>query len=110
MDVEDSKQIILLNQALDRKQRPKLLGFSEGEELTKSAVAVKDLVQYFNGLYKEKIKSENVGKAVGSDWPRLQRNLQDLLDDIATKQQQMDRNNFANISNNFITIIRPGKY
>ncbi|EKF8451927.1 hypothetical protein O0460_004548, partial [Escherichia coli] len=27
--------------------------------------------------------------------------LQDLLDDIATKQQQMDRNNFANISNNF---------
>ncbi len=102
MDVEDSKQIILLNQALDHANNAqKLLGVSEGEELTKSAVAVKDLVQYFNGLYKEKIKSENVGKTVGSDWPRLQRNLQDLLDDIATKQQQMDRNNFANISNNF---------
>ncbi|HGY8037452.1 TPA: hypothetical protein ACNTCO_005172, partial [Escherichia coli] len=58
MDVEDSKQIILLNQALDHANNAqKLLGFSEGEELTKSAVAVKDLVQYFNGLYKEKIKS-----------------------------------------------------
>ena len=82
MDVEDSKQIILLNQALDHANNAqKLLGLSEGEELTKSV--------------------ENVGKTVGSDWPRLQRNLQDLLDDIATKQQQMDRNNYANISNNF---------
>ncbi len=54
---------------------------------------------------KRKIKSEeNVGKTVGSDWPRLQRNLQDLLDDIATKQQQMDRNNYANISNNFLLL------
>ncbi|HCD1762583.1 TPA: hypothetical protein NBI36_005359, partial [Escherichia coli] len=58
MDVEDSKQIILLNQALDHANNAqKLLGLSEGEELTKSVVAVKDLVQYFNGLYKEKIKS-----------------------------------------------------
>ena len=50
---------------------------------------------------KRRLNQKNVGKTVGSDWPRLQRNLQDLLDDIATKQQQMDRNNYANISNNF---------
>ena len=37
MDVEDSKQIILLNQALDHANNAqKLLGLSEGEELTKS--------------------------------------------------------------------------
>ncbi|MCZ8624705.1 hypothetical protein OM363_09060 [Escherichia albertii] len=102
MDVKDSEQIILLNQALDHANNAqKLLGFSENEELTKSAVAVKDLVQYFNGLYKEKIKAENIGKTVSSDWPRLQKNLQNLLDDIATKQQQMKWQTFATISDNF---------
>lgn len=102
MDVKDSEQIILLNQALDHANNAqKLLGLSENEELTKSAVAVKDLVQYFNGLYKEKIKAENIGKTVSSDWPRLQKNLQNLLDDIATKQQQMKWQTFATISDNF---------
>lgn len=50
LDVKDSKQFILLKQALDHANNAGALLGINGGTLTKSA-AVKDLVVYFNGLY-----------------------------------------------------------
>lgn len=86
LDVKDSKQFILLKQALDHANNAgALLGINDGGTLTKSAAAVKDLVVYFNGLYNTRVSAGNIGSTVNNHWQRIKNDLTDIRNDIATK-------------------------
>lgn len=103
LDVKDSKQFILLKQALDHANNAgALLGINDGGTLTKSAAAVKDLVVYFNGLYNTRVSAGNIGSTVNKHWQRIKNDLTDIRNDIATKGKQTGRNTFATVHNNLV--------
>ncbi len=103
LDVKDSKQFILLKQALDHANNAgALLGINDGGTLTKSAAAVKDLVVYFNGLYNTRVSAGNIGSTVNNHWQRIKNDLTDIRNDIATKGKQTGRNTFATVHNNLV--------
>lgn len=101
-DVKDSKAVVLLNKALDHANNAgTLLALPEGTDLSGTAKAIKDLTSYFNALYKERESAENTGKAVKENWQRVQSNLIDLRNDIATRSQRMNKNTYASTVNAF---------
>ncbi|MFS9379307.1 hypothetical protein QNN88_01185 [Citrobacter sp. ANG330] len=101
-DVKDSKAVVLLNKALDHANNAgTLLALPEGTDLSGTAKAIKDLTSYFNALYKERESAEITGKAVKENWQRVQSNLIDLRNDIATRSQRMNKNTYASTVNAF---------
>lgn len=101
-DVKDSKAVVLLNKALDHANNAgTLLALPEGTDLSGTAKAIKDLTSYFNALYKERESADITGKAVKENWQRVQSNLIDLRNDIATRSQRMNKNTYASTVNAF---------
>lgn len=101
-DVDDSQSIVLLNKALDHANNAKtLMGLPEDVDVTGAAKAIQDLTTYFNELYKEKERANNIGKTVDRHWPKMKTDLMHLRDDIATKSESISRNTFAGVVDSF---------